>query len=280
MRALAEFITKGRTQVLIVAVITAILPLLYWVSAAAVGLITLRRGLTDGLGVLLWVLLPAGAWAVVGDPTPLSVIAGTFILAAVLRQSVSWTQTLVAAMVVGLFTSLLLDAMLGELLNQIIDMVQEMFRQSVEGQTQLNSEGLRQLLLGGFGAVHTAMMLSSLVLARWWQALIYNPGGFRGEFHALRIPPLMSGIILLIIVAGPHLGLESARWLPMLLLPWIMAGVALLHGSVAKRDLGRSWLVMFYISTFVFGPYVITLLVFAAFIDSFVDIRRRIPARN
>ncbi len=280
MRALAEYITKGRTQVLIVAVITAMLPLLYWVSAAAVGLITLRRGLTDGLGILAWVLLPAGAWIVAGDPTPLSVIAGTFILAAVLRQSVSWVQTLGAAMIVGLFTSLLLDAMLGDLLNQVISMVQEMFRQSVEGQVQLDSEGLRLLLLGGFGAVHTAMMLSSLVLARWWQALIYNPGGFRGEFHALRIPPLMSGIILLIIVAGPHLGLESARWLPMLLLPWIMAGVALLHGSVAKRDLGRSWLIMFYISTVVFGPYVITLLVFAAFIDSFVDIRRRIPARN
>ncbi len=280
MRALAEFITKGRTQALIVAVIAAMLPLLYWVSAATVGLITLRRGVSDGLGILVWALLPAGAWLLAGDPTPMGVIVGTYILAVVLRQSVSWERTLGAALILGVFASFGLEVTLDGILQEVIGLTRELMQQSVQGEVSLDGDWLRQLLLGGLAAAHTAMMLSSLMLARWWQARLYNAGGFRREFHALRMSPLFSGVVLAILVIGPQAGIEAVRWLPLLLLPWIVAGVALVHGSVAKRDLGRSWLIVFYLLALVFGPYVITLLVLAALIDSFVDIRRRIPARN
>jgi len=56
--------------------------------------------------------------------------------------------------------------------------------------------------------------------------------------------------------------------------------VALVHGVVAKRELGRSWLVVFYAATFMAGPYLISLLIMLAVIDSWVDIRRRIPAKS
>ena len=60
------------------------------------------------------------------------------------------------------------------------------------------------------------------------------------------------------------------RWLPLLLLlPWIFAGVALVHGSLAKRDLGKPWLIVFYtVQPYLWGNYVISLLVFVAVIDS------------
>jgi hypothetical protein len=54
MRALAELVMKGRKQAAFVAVIAALLPLLYWVSAAVIALVTLRKGPQDGAGVLVW----------------------------------------------------------------------------------------------------------------------------------------------------------------------------------------------------------------------------------
>ena len=38
-----------------------------------------------------------------------------------------------------------------------------------------------------FGAVTTAGLMLTLVLARWWHAVLDNPGGFGREFRALRV---------------------------------------------------------------------------------------------
>ena len=59
MRGLAEFIMRGRWQALAVAVLGAGSLLFGWLSAAAVALVTLRKGVTDGSWLVLWALLPA-----------------------------------------------------------------------------------------------------------------------------------------------------------------------------------------------------------------------------
>lgn len=283
MRALAELVMKGRKQAAFVAVIAALLPLLYWVSAATVALVTLRKGPNGGAGVLIWALLPAGAWAFSGDPTPLTVIVGTFLLAIALRTTVSWAKVLMIALPLGALTGFGLEAVLDGVLNQVIEATEKFLNQSA-GQTpqgvNLDQNWLRHVLLGGLAAVHTAMMLLSVILGRSWQAGLYNPGGFQQEFHQLKLPQLYTGGLIAFLVVVAQLDMELMRWLPLMLLPWIIAGIALVHGSLAKRDLGRSWLVGFYLSVILFGPYVITMLVFSAVIDSFVDIRARIPAKN
>ncbi|WP_286239822.1 hypothetical protein [Neptuniibacter halophilus] len=282
MRALAELVMKGRKQAAFVAVIAALLPLLYWVSAATVALVTLRKGPGDGAGVLLWVLLPAGAWAYSGDPTPLAVITGAYLLAVALRETVSWAKVLMIALPIGALAGLGLETVLDGVLGQVIEATEKFLSQSAapSAEVSLDRERLRLLLLGGLGSVHTAIMLLSLIMARSWQSGLYNPGGFRQEFHQLKLPPSFSGALLLVVLLSYQLELDFMRWLPLLLLPWIFAGFALVHGSLAKRDLGRSWLVAFYMAIIFVGPYVITLLVLAALIDSFVDIRARIPVKN
>jgi hypothetical protein len=42
------------------------------------------------------------------------------------------------------------------------------------------------------------------------------------------------------------------------------------------KNLGGQWLFTFYISVFLFGPYLFTLLIFLALIDSLIDIRSRL----
>ena len=282
MRALAELVMKGRKQAAFVAIIAALLPMLYWASAAAVALITLRKGTSDGAGVLVWALLPAGAWAFSGDPTPLAVITGAFLLAITLRETVSWAKVLMLALPIGALAGIGLETVLDGLLGQVIEATEKFLSQSAHqsGEVNLDTERLRLLLVGGLGSVHTAFMVLSLILARSWQSGLYNPGGFKQEFHVLKLPQMYTAILLASLLTIYQLELDFMRWLPLLLLPWIFAGIALIHGSLAKRDLGRSWLIAFYLAIVFIGPYVITLLVFAAILDSFVDFRARIPAKN
>ena len=62
MRALADYIMRGRMQATLVVAAAAALPMLFWLSAAAGSLVLLRRGLSDALSILVWALLPALAW--------------------------------------------------------------------------------------------------------------------------------------------------------------------------------------------------------------------------
>lgn len=284
MRALAEWAMRGRKQAAFVAVIAALLPLLYWVSAAIVALVTLRKGQRDGLGLLLWAALPSGVWAYsVSDPTPLAVIVGTYLLALTLRETVSWAKVLMIALPIGAIAGWGMEIVLGSYVQEVIEHTGKLLNQSsgeASKEVVLDTEVLRQLMLGGLASVHTAMMVASLLLARSWQAGFYNPGGFKTEFHALRLPISYTGALLAVLLVCYTLDLELMRWLPLLLLPWIFAGIALIHGSIAKRDLGKPWLVGFYISILFMGHIVISLLVFAAVIDSLVDFRSRIPAKN
>ncbi len=281
MHVLAEFILKGRTQAIVVAVIAALLPLLFWISAAAVCLVTLRKGVAKGGLVIVWALIPAIMWSRQGDFTPIIVIVGSYALAIVLRSTVSWQRVIQVALLLTVFAGLIQQHFNGDVLAQLVQGVQQMMMQTSPKTSEYlsaESQWLLQATLGVFDTLHFAMMFSSLLLARWWQSRLYNPGGLQQEFHQLRFSPWFALSLLAIIIIAKSSGGEFIRWIPVMVTPLVIAGFALAHGSVAKRSLGRSWLVALYIATILLGPYVITMLVFIAAIDTFVDIRNRIPA--
>ena len=86
MRGLAEFIMRGRWQALGVAVLGSGSLLFGWISAAAIALVTLRRGTAAGGWLVLWALLPAVIiTAMTGDTGSVMLLAGAFGLAVILR---------------------------------------------------------------------------------------------------------------------------------------------------------------------------------------------------
>ncbi len=108
MRALAEFAMRGRMQATLVVAGSAVVPLLFWLSAAAGSLVLLRRGFGDAFGVLAWAVLPAMFWWYLGDPSILLVLLGTLTLAQILRARSSWSQVLLASVVLGVVFALVL----------------------------------------------------------------------------------------------------------------------------------------------------------------------------
>lgn len=283
MRALADFVMRGRLQATFVVVIAAALPLLFWVSAAAGSLVLLRRGLNDALGIVAWALLPTLLWWHFGEPRPLLVLFGTLVLALVLRASVSWTRVLLASVLLGVLYGVIIDAVFGEtvkrnaaeLLELMPQMLGEAYQQMGADEKARVGNLLTPVLTGLMAALLQLLCLLSLLLGRYWQALLYNPGGFAREFRAVRLPAPIAVALLVGIFLLPGLGIELAMLTPLCSVPLAFAGVALLHGLVAQQRLGRFWLVGLYVSLLLFMQLVYPLLVVLAVVDSLFDFRGR-----
>ena len=86
----------------------------------------------------------------------------------------------------------------------------------------------------------------------------------------------MAVLCTVTMVIGPVLGLNSMLLAWAAGTPLFLASLGLVHGVVGRKQLSSNWLVMFYIALVVLGPTLMFLLVVLAFVDSWLDIRRRI----
>ncbi|MBA1199380.1 hypothetical protein G7011_19940 [Pseudomonas plecoglossicida] len=283
MRALADFIMRGRVQAAVVVAGCAALPLLFWLCAAAGSLVFLRRGFKDASSVIVWGILPALVWWVFGEPRTLMVLLGTLGLAALLRAGHSWNRVLLSSIVLGLLYGLILSSVFREPIEALARALEKALPQMLDGlYQQLSVEEQARLgslvvpvLNGLIAALLQVVSVLSLMLGRYWQASLYNPGGFGREFQAVRIPLVPTLVLLGCMVLGPNLGSALALVTPLCSVPLMFAGLALLHGLVAQKRLGRFWLVGLYVTLVLFMQLTYPLLVVLAIVDSLVDFRGR-----
>ncbi len=281
MRALAEYAMRGYPQAALAVVLTTALPFLFWIGAALVALVTLRRGWRDGILVGVWALAPALAWFLgLNDSSPLLVVVSTWILAVVLRQAGSWNAVLIGSVGLGIAGVLFIQTWQAELFQEVLAVLREVFA-NVQSRMEAGRAAeldriLEPLLKGSWGMVQALTVLSCLMLARWWQSQLFVPGGFRREMHALRLPAWLAALMMLMILGGPSLAPSLVGWMPVLSVPFLVAGVALVHGLVGIRELGSHWLFMFYVVFVLVGQFMAPVLMVMALLDSWMDFRGRL----
>jgi hypothetical protein len=283
MRALAEYVMRGRAEAAIAAVLTTGIVIISWIGAAVVALVTLRQGSSEGSRVLLWALIPAVVLAMMGDTGPVTTLIGVTLAAMVLRNTSSWSMALVAAVASGLITGGLLLSLgqgyLQEVLNLFGEFIEQMNRQAVEQGRAMISAPSAAMIAGVLGLSNAFAVAMCLMLARWWQAMLYNPGGFRAEFHSLRMSPLMTVVLVALSSLFYMLGPDYQLWALITVLPLALAGLGLVHGLVAMSKKSGNVLVFFYIALLLFHPLKM-LLVAAAVIDSWINLRERLAKRQ
>ncbi|PFG53410.1 hypothetical protein ATG98_2520 [Marinobacter sp. LV10R520-4] len=281
MRALAQFVMRGPLQASGIAALTTAIPLLFWVGTAVVGLVILRLGIRQGLNVGLWALLPALGWSWFGqDPTALAVLLEVMLMTALLRVTSSWDKALCGgtflAIVIGLVLPQLYPGLMDILVQTGVQFYQQ-YNADVAQSLGNNLESvIRQTMSASMAGTYLALAIGMTLLARGWQAALYNPGGLRTEFHGLRLSPVFAVVFAVTMVIGPVLGLNTVLLAWAAGTPLFLAGLALVHGVVARKKLSRQWLVMFYVALVLLGPSLMILLVVLAFVDSWLNIRGRI----
>lgn len=268
MRSLASFIMRGPLQAGLaaaaLAVLAFLLPPISYLSAAGVGLVTLRRGAQQGLMVLgiATAALGVGTYIFTGNSVlalafTLTVWLPLWVLAGVLRatQSLEWTLILAALMGVLLIVVMHLSIADTETWwRELLERVRPLLEQS----GMIGSPQDLNRLLGDAARIMTGLLAAALVLslsvslfiARWWQALLYNAGGFRREFHELYLSrglaiPVLAALALAVASTGEP-GLIGQEILTVALVLYLIQGLALAHRIAAKRGAHSAWLVALY----------------------------------
>jgi hypothetical protein len=281
LKALAEFILRGRLQALIVALIGSLFPL---ISSATIALVSICKGAKEGTLLFLWVSLALVLINQAGSENPLLTAVsiaslGIMVITATVHKIMaSWQWTLLAIVLVSVAVSLAFGILMGSSVTNLLAAAQEMLSnvKSQEQDAQLSIGLTDSMLLGLVATILAVGSMMSLMLARWWQAGIYNPGGFQKEFHSYTIDAKIAVLLVVILIVGQLLPQSSKLWAELAVLPLLVAGIALVHFTVKLFGQGKQWLAFVYVGMIMVGKPVTLILVLLGLTDSLIDLRSRL----
>ncbi len=306
MTGLAGFVMRGPVQAGLVGATGVMLALMFppasWVSGAAVALYALRKGAGAGLlaAAIALVGTVAFTWLALANPLAglgmaLSVWVPVLLVALTLRATVRLDWSLLVAAALGFAAVLALFAVLGdpgEFWYRNLSAALSLERMQSEfgwSTGEVDAQAWQGLLAevarwmsGTLGAVVLVNTALSVLLARYWQSALYNPGGFADEFHALRLGRGAAAAALAVVTGAWFSGAELLTSLAVVVLTlYLFQGLAVAHGVVKRRGMGRGWLVGLYLLMVFALPQVALVLAALGISDAWLDIRNRVrPASS
>ncbi len=290
MNFLATYIMRGRMQAMIVASSLALLSLMMppvsVVSSASVALVTLRRGALEGLYVLASSSVAAGllGFLAIGNYQfallyVMVLWLPVWLISIVLREGRHLSLAVEIAVLLGIlgvigFYLYAADpqAMWKAVLSQMVP------ADAPVVDIQHTIEVLSHYMTGVVAAGSVFSLLFGLFLGRWWQANLYNPGGFRQEFLSLDAKPRLSiGTIAVIALAVASSGVISEIAWNVSILVFVLytvIGTSVLHTVFSGMTLGRYMVPMLYITLFLI-PHAMLLVALVGLSDPWLNLRKK-----
>lgn len=296
MRFLANYIMRGRLQAMTVAATLALLSLLLppvsIVSTATVALVTLRHGAREGMIVLLSACMAASllGMLVLGNylfAFGYSVILWLpiWLISIILRvgRQLYWALEIAVIFgVLGVLGFYLYNAepaaMWLQLLQHMLEPMLNMPDAPVEQITQ-SLATMAHFMTGMVAAGSISGLFLGLLLGRWWQACLYNPGGFRLEFLKLKTHTWLTIASLVGVgVAFTATGIVAeAAWnaiIPVFVL-FVVIGMAVLHVLLSATKLHWFLLPTFYVMILLL-PHTLLPVAFIGLGDTWLNFRQKV----
>lgn len=290
MNSIADFIVKHPTMALAVAAFFSCLPVLYFFSWVMVAFMTLQFSPRYGALALLWTSLPAGLFLWAGHWHDLFsyVLLGNGLvwgLACLLRQTHAWVLVIELAMLFGVAVIVgfhLYNPDLVRANQELIYRALTMLRQWMEidiSQTQIKlyAQQVGPIYMGLEVMIALTVALSALMLGRIWQGNFNQMTEVvRKELHGLYVGRWATVLLGLCVFSG-LLGYPYGLYvLPVVLLPFIISGLSVVHSILRPMRLKWLWLSLFYISFLFHLVTMMALLVIIALLDRYVHLRDRL----
>lgn len=294
--AIAAFIMRGQLPAIFLTSILCVLaffaPFTAILSGAIVGLVALRKGTLKALTLVIIASVPTLIMYQTGLGKPaIAVPLLLFLSLPIILQAralrISQSQglaTLVAVTITTLFiiTMRLIYEDINLFWSQwLANTVKYVPGASVQGFVR---EGSLPFVNGLVSSMLTACMILTILISRWLQSTLYNPGAFFKEFCLLRIPKAAAWIALLALLIYAGLTFGKGNILSELLMIAAVAftfqGLATLHNATQTLGLPRMWFLVAYLLLFLTPRFAISILSLAGLIDSFVDFRNRKPRKQ
>jgi hypothetical protein len=301
MKALAAYIVSGRWQAILIVVISGVLTILVppfggvlnYLAAAVVALVTLHVGVLAGLqimaiaaAIILLFYQLLGVQVVVALVLVLMLWLPCWMTAAVLQQTNSLAQAMKTATLFGVCLLLLVFGLYGNPAAWWMEQLQQV--EAVLADAGMSFPALADVqLLQEVSALMTGVVFASLVigviasllLARWWQSVLVHPGAFRDEFYALRLGNTNGlatlGIMLIARFTDGTVSEFGAQLAMIMLVPYLLVGLAVIHTLLKRKGRGGGWLVAVYVLLAIV-PQATLLLAAGGLLDTWIDFRRRL----
>jgi hypothetical protein len=295
MRALSAFALRGRLQALAVicglAAASLLLPPLSLLSSAVLALVTLRQSAKESASVLFLSLLGLGLLGALlgGESAPIMAQGAAqwlpvWPVALLLRQTRRLDWAVQAAAGFGLLAValvyLVIDDPVGLWRERLRLLVQSMLENAPP---DFDPKGLAQLpdlfapyLTGAMAGGSIIGVILALLIARWQQAALFNPGGFRSEFVALRLHAGMAYATLACFAAGMLGGgaMAEIAWnlSVVLFLLCTVAGFSVVHALLGSKGF---WVVGVYMALLIMPQFLLPPVALLGFSDFWLDWRGR-----
>jgi hypothetical protein len=269
------------------ALLSLMMPPVSVVSSASVALVTLRRGAFEGLYVVVCSSVAAG-------------LLGFFLLGnyqfALLYGMVLWVPVWLISIILreGRHLSLAVEiavliGVLGVVGFYLYDTESATMWKSILSQMvpanapvediQRTVDVLSHYMTGVVAAGTVFGLLFGLFLGRWWQSVLYNPGGFRQEFLSLSTHPRLAiGSIVVVAIALLSSGVISEIFWNITILLFVLyvfIGAAVLHTVFASMKMSRYLVPMFYLTLFLI-PHAMLPVAIVGLSDAWLNLRNKI----
>ncbi len=269
MFGLAGYAVRGLLQGTLVAssslLLSMILPPLVVYSGAVVALVWLRKGPREGAMVAILGLIAAGVISRLSGVSPLApmVVAVScwipaLVMAAVLRHTVTLSLAMLSGAALAVMAAVAVHLAIPDPAAEwraFFDAIFSNEEFSKQFQFGENQDVFKQFIAkaseymtGIYCSMLFLLAAFSVLLARAWQARLFNPGGLRKEFHALRYGKTMSMVGAAVLAVALLLQLPIAKTIAIVVIAvFAFQGMAVIHALIAGAGLSVGWLVLIYI---------------------------------
>ncbi|MDZ7748941.1 MAG: DUF2232 domain-containing protein [Halofilum sp. (in: g-proteobacteria)] len=298
MKGFAAFVMRGPVQAASVAaaglMLGYVLPPFAWLSAAVVALVTLRLGDAALARMALPGVAVVALAGLAAFGRPGAVLVGALaawlpaiVLARVLRQRARLDDTLLVACGLGWLVVAGIHLWLPDPAAAWRELLAALIQpQRMAAELQVSPEALEQLITrsaplmtGMLGASVVLSAVTSVLLARWWQALLDNPGGFQREFHALRLGRVAAATTAVLGAAAALTSSMLVAGLALVALTvYVLQGLAVVHGVVRRRGMHVAWVAGIYVLGVMLPLQVMVGLVLVGIADAWADFRGQAAA--
>jgi hypothetical protein len=305
LRRFTDYILRGRVHALAAAFVLVLVPIIGCVIATFV---TLRKGAQEGAFVFIALILPyllimmmAPSEQVSGENSNnllegvifiVSISFVSWLIAVILRATSSWSVVLDSLALISVAVIILIHLYYPDMaqfrehwLKNYFELLQQAAKDFFIAIGMSNSSivnilnKLKDLTAGITTLMFSSQALLFLLLARWWQDAMFNPGGLRKELKTIRLSKVCAIVFIVGLFAAFQHIVMMQNAIIILFMIFALAGFSLMHYIITAKKI-NFWLVGFvYIALSIF-PKSMVFLVLAGLLDAFFDFRKRLPVKS
>lgn len=306
LQRFSKYLLMHRWQTIALTFAITFIPVIGIFGILIAAFVTLAKNITEGIYLTLAATLPYlisfyftktsepsisfMLWAAVGVAVFSNLL--TLILAIMLRQKTSWSVLLQLTALFGVLVVSVIHLIYpdiatwwGTAIKSYYDQMQAtaglVKTAALPAGNEAQGETIAITKQYATGLMVTAILFNAvaqLIVARWWQCIVFSKGSLQKELHRIRLNRL-TGFLFLISLFFSYLGNRVVLdIMPILYALFGVAGLSLVHywfGHM-KSQTAWIWLVLLYVVLIISFPMSVALIALLALADVWLDIRKRV----